>query len=520
MGSRHRQAPGNVWSDSPVTDRNRALSGRDLPPYLVPAIALVAVAVCWSLQYPFWPNRHALLDQGKIVDYNWVAFATFVGGIAVWLWAMWRLLPPLRDVTFSQARPQVVIPTALVSVAFVLMYPTNAIDVYIYAVRSRLLTEYGENPNSARPVSHWETDPYMWFASQEWADETSPYGPLWNQVAAPVTALAGDNIGLAVIGFKILALLAVLGIAWLVYDTVRVYRPAWALVASLFWLWNPLVLWDGVGNAHNDVALMLPVMAALWAWARRHDNLVVPLLLGSILIKYVTLILLPLAVVAVWRRNPSWQVRIEGVLWATASLFFWIGLSLYPFYDFGAVRESAQEQGAKVSFSLAWLVMDTANRYGLATVEADTTVNLAYAVAAVGIGVCAGMVWRRPSCPLRGSFEVMFLFMLVASTNQRAWYVIWLVPLAAIVIPENPWRRTLVWSVSSMAGHAGTIWLWYVWDWDNWDRYWYTLIVVGVIFLPVLAVTAWDATAPLRSRGGAPGQGNMAAASARQTSPR
>ena len=503
-----------------MSDRKRNTSGREMPAQLIPAIALVAVAVCWSLQYPFWPNRLTLLDQGKIVDYSWIAFATFVGGIALWLWAMWKLLPPLRGTTFREARALVVIPTALVSIAFVLMYPTNAIDVYIYAARSRLLTEYGENPNAALPATHWETDPYMWFASREWADDTSPYGPLWNQIAAPVTALTGDNIGAAVIGFKIIGVLAILAITWLIYDTMRVYRPEWALVAALFWLWNPLVLWDGVGNAHNDVTLMLPVMAALWAWARRHDNLVVPLLLGSILIKYVTLILLPLAAVAVWRRNPSWNNRIEGVLWATASLFLWLGLSLYPFYDVEALRESAREQGARISFSLAWFVMATWNRLGFGPIDADAVIDLAYAVAAVGIGVCTILVWLRPGRFARASFEVMFLFMLVASTNQRAWYVIWLVPLAAILIPDKPWRRTLVWSVCSLAGHACSIWLWYVWDWDNWDRYWYTLIVVAVVFLPVLAVTAWDATAPLRSGGALRDQRSWAAAKPRQTSPR
>ncbi|HYJ12371.1 MAG TPA: polyprenol phosphomannose-dependent alpha 1,6 mannosyltransferase MptB, partial [Thermomicrobiales bacterium] len=286
-----------------------AVKMRPIP--LLPVIVLVAVAFCWSVQYPFWPNRVLLLDQGKIVNYSWLAFALFVGGIALWVWALWALFPYMRDATFTRVRGIILPVTAMVYTAFVLMYPTNAIDVYIYAVRSRLLTEYGANPNEALPVSWWETDPYMRFASREWADDTSPYGPLWNQLAAPITALAGDSVGIAVIGFKLLCVIAIVAIGWLIHDAVASRNPGWAVMACLFWLWNPLVLWDGIGNAHNDVVLMVPAVAALWAWTKRYDHMVLPLLFASMLIKYVTVILLPVAIVALWKRN-SPAKRVEG----------------------------------------------------------------------------------------------------------------------------------------------------------------------------------------------------------------
>ncbi len=483
-----------------------------------PALVLVAVAVCWSALYPFWPNRTLLLDQGKLVDYSWLAFALFVGGIATWLWALWMLLPALHGVTFTEARTIVVAPSVILLGAFTLMYPTNAIDVYIYAARSRLLTEYGQNPNSTLPEQYWDIDPYMRYASREWADNTSPYGPLWNLIAAPVTALSGDNIGLAVIGFKLVSVIATVIIAWLIYDAVRTLSPEWALPAALFWLWNPLVLWDGIGNAHNDVTLMLPVVAALWAWVKRRDNLVLPLLIASLLVKYVTVILIPIAIIALWRRNPDWSRRAEGLLWTLGSAVALLSVSLYPFYDLEAIRDSAQEQGIRVSSSLAWWVMATAGRWGFTGVDAESTRNTAYAIAIVGIGVCAALVWQRPDRLLRVVFETMFIFMLVASTNQRGWYVIWLVPLAAILIPQLPWRRALLWSVTSLAGHASSIWLWSVWDWDTWDRHWYSTIMVAVVFGPVLLLTAWEAWQWTRTR--ATGTDHAATIAEAHTSPR
>jgi hypothetical protein len=51
-----------------------------------------------------------------------------------------------------------------------------------------------------------------------------------------------------------------------------------------------------------------------------------------------------------------------------------------------------------------------------------------------------------------------------------------------------------------MLGYACTIWLWSVWDFDAWGYYWYLMIVVTVVFLPVLALTAWEALGPGQSQ--------------------
>ncbi len=468
----------------------------------VAATCLIAVSAAWAWLFPFWPHRAALRDMGHIVDYSWFAFVIWSVGLAAWLGAVWSLLTRLRGQSFRDNRWLVGSTTLAMYASFTAMYPTNAIDVYIYAARSRLLSEYGENPNAVQPAAFWDLDPYMRFASEEWADNLSPYGPLWNQLAAPITWLGGDSIGAAVVGFKLLGVASAIAIGWLIYAIVREAHPGWALPAALFWLWNPLVLWDGVGNAHNDVTLMLPVVAALWAWQKRLDRWVVPLLVASVLIKYVTLILVPIAVVAVWRRNPEWRERAAGVLWSLAALVFLAAVSLYPFYDLESIVTSAREQGSRVAASPAWVVTASLQEFSIATVSAETIMNVAYGLAAIAIAVWAVLGWQNPGRLPRAMFEVMFAFMLVASTNQRAWYVIWLVPLAAILIPATPWRRALLWSVTAMLGHALTIWLWYVWDFDAWGYYPYTMIIVTVVFGPVILLTLWQAFAAMKGRMG------------------
>jgi hypothetical protein len=463
----------------------------------------MVVAIAASLAMPFWPNRAQLVDMGKIIGYGWSSFLPWIIGLAVWILCLQHLLRRSITLPLATMQPLVFVTTTVTYVAFFAMYPVSAIDVYIYSARSRLFSHYSENPNAVQPVAHWDTDRYMAYASKEWADDLSPYGPLWNLIAYPVTWIGGDNIGVAILGFKVLAVMSVLLIAWLIYAIVREFHPGWELTAVMFWLLNPLVLWDGIANAHNDVLLMLPVVAAIWAWHKRHDRWVIPLLLFSVLIKYVTLILLPVAIVAVWRRNPDWRERISGVLFAISAFLFLLAVSLFPFYDLGAIRESAEAQGSKVAVSPAWAIKSTLIEWDVVRLENEAIIRVAYAIVSLYIAGWMIACWRNPARMPRATFEVLFAFMLIASTNQRAWYVLWLIPMAALLIPANPWRRTAVWSVTSLLGHGCTIWLWYVWDIDERGYYGYALTITGIVFLPVIAITAWELIQIARGRLGA-----------------
>ncbi len=487
----------------------------------VAAAGLMIVAITASLAMPFWPHRTQLLDMGKIIGYGWSSFLPWIFGLLIWIVCLEHLLRRSRQLDFVTIKPIFLATTAVSHVAFFAMYPVSAIDVYIYAARSRLFSHYGENPNAVQPLNHWDADPYMAYASKEWADDLSPYGPLWNLIAYPVTWIGGDNIGIAILGFKVIAVAAVFLIAWLVYQIVRESHPGWEITAVMFWLLNPLVMWDGIANAHNDVLLMLPVVAAIWAWRKGYDRWVIPLLLISVLIKYVTLILLPVAVVAVWRRNPDRRERISGVLFAISAGLFLLAVSLFPFYDLGAIRESAAAQGSKVAVSPAWAIKSTLIEWDVVRLENESIIRVAYAIVSLYIAGWMVACWRNPSRMPRATFEVLFAFMLIGSTNQRAWYVLWLIPMAALLIPENPWRRTAVWSVTSLLGHGCTIWLWYVWDIQTRGYYGYALTIVGIVFLPVFAITIWELARFARNKLGEGGEPPAPTARQRsQTSPR
>src|SRR5690606_15615285 len=224
-----------------------------------------------------------------------------------------------RGVSFQEAWLPVVGISALTLIAFALVYPATAIDVYIYAARSHLLTDYGLDPSTVTPERLWDYDAYVTYASQEWADDTSPYGPLWNLIAAPATAFDRERIEVAVLIFKAIMVAATLGTAALIHDIARRVQPELALAATLAWLWCPIVLWEGVANAHNDVLLILLVVAALWCWTSGHDGGVVPLLGAAALLKVVAVMLIPAAIVAIVART-GWNRRLLAITGQTVAL--------------------------------------------------------------------------------------------------------------------------------------------------------------------------------------------------------
>ncbi len=475
---------------------------------------MLAPAVGFALRYPLRGNHEGLTDIGKLAGYGVPEFAGYVGGLVLMFLLYGLALRECRRLPAGRALPAVFVGGGVLALAFAWMYPVNAIDLFLYAVRSRLWTTHGANPLVAVPADY-AGDPWMRFASREWADDVSPYGPLWNGIAAPITALAGDDLLLALLGFKLLAVVSVLAGAWAIARAVATPRPNAAAGGAMLYLWNPLVLWEGVGNGHNDVVMAVPLLLALLAWARRRDRLVIPLLVVAALIKYVTLLAIPLAAVALWRRAGNGAARARLAAWSAGLSLLAPGVAFFPFYDPGAALASVAAQGD------IFLTSPAAMAVGLLRDDYSAEAVRAWAR---GIGQALMLailawwgteLWRRPGRLPRATFEVLFAFLLVATWNFRAWYVIWPVALAAVLPWGWPARRAIAWSAGGLAGYAL-----FIWGWNWWDTEFYAVQNVGVPLMtgPALVLTLaevwWTARRRSTARLAAPSKSSGASTAA------
>ncbi len=452
-------------------------------------LLMAGPTVGFALRYPLAGNGDRLTDLGLLADYGVVEFLGFVVGLVAFFAGYALGVRAVRRLPAGRSLPLVLGGGAALAAPMVLMYPVSAIDVFIYAVRSRLWTTYGENPSAALPIDYWDGDPFMRLASPEWADDTSPYGPLWNLVAAPVTLVAGDQPGLAVLGFKILAAAAAVACAWVIARTLAELRPNDAAVGALLFLWNPVVLWEGVANGHNDVVVMLLVLLALLAWARRYDAVVLPLLLAGGLVKYVPLLLLPLAAVALVRRVATLEDGIRLAARTLALALAVLVVAFFPFYDLEAVRDSAARQGDIFLTSPAAVALDLLARWapGVDGERVVATVGQGIVLCALGWHLAA--VWRRPDRLPRAVFEVLFALVLVGTFNFRPWYLIWPVAAAALLPLGFPALRVASWTAGALAGYGVFIWVWHWWpvDFPTIQR-----VAVALMFSGAVVTTATE----------------------------
>ncbi|MDQ3413078.1 MAG: hypothetical protein M3509_13280 [Chloroflexota bacterium] len=458
---------------------------------------LLCLVVMFAVSYPLVHHHERLVDIGILSEYRVLALVVYGGGIgAMFVLYLLALRTAMAATSESPLLP-VVAGGVLFSVVMAALYPVNAIDLFIYAVRSRIFTTHGENPLVWTPAD-FPDDPLMAFASVEWSVTGSPYGPLWNLIAAPVTALAGDNLLAALIGFKLLAVLAVLAGAWLIAHT---RRAAGMPVAAgvLLYLWNPLVLWEGIGNGHNDTVMMVPIVAAMLAWTTGRDRLVIPLLVVAVFLKYVAVLALPLAIVALWRRQPSGRQRAGWIVTSALLSLLVAGIALAPFYDPRATWSSLTAQGGIFLTSPAAVALSYL-RDSLGGASATTLVTtVGTSLMAVFLLVQLALLWYRPDRFPRALFETMFVFLLIAAWNFRVWYLIWLVAPAALLPIGWPAWRTIAWTAGGLAGYVLFIWVWHWWDAD-----FPTVQAIGVLILtgPAIVVTIIELVQLRRSRRG------------------
>lgn len=436
-------------------------------------------------RYSLRDHADKLLDIGKMSEYQRPEYTAFVVGLQLMFGLYVLAIFESRRLTAPQALPVIfVCGTAMVG-GMVLMYPATAVDLFTYAVRSRLFTTYGDNPLIALFKDHPD-DPWQHIAHGQWARLPSPYGPLWTLISAPITYWSGDRVVVALIGFKMLSMVSTLGGAWAIARILQASGSPHPATGALIYLWNPLVLWEGVGNGHNDVVMLLPVLLALLAWATHRDVLVIPLIVTAAMIKYVPLVILPLAMVAVWYRPESRYTRQQLVGWSLALSLLVVLVAVFPFYDLGAIRESVAIQADIVRMSLFANTWEYVREWGIKPDVMKRWYKLGVLGALVVMLVWQGcMLVRQPSRLPRAVFETLFLVPLLV-TYFNAWYLIWAVGIAALLPLGWPAWRTIVWSASALAGYAVMIWLGSWWELGLGAT---TRVAVPVMFAGVLVLT-------------------------------
>ena len=359
-------------------------------------------------------------------------------------------------------------------------------DIFSYVMYGHISAIYHLNPY-IYPPNYFPANPILGWIHPIWHDQPSVYGPLWTDLGwliARVLAPLNDQvftlddgttlqIGLMyqVFAYKVVmnvVQVVNLVLVWWLLGRVMAGRPRARLAAFTLFAWNPLMLFDAAGNAHNDalmVTLLLLGIAPL-VWRPRSPTnrawLVGTFFVGmSALIKYTTGLVGLFYVVPWARRLASWPARLVWIggaagLVAAATVVLYLPWIDFPrFLDPILVAASGKTwmytnwapDLVALTISDQWLDPNGLNTEASRELVRFWAKAVTRAIFAVYLAWEVVRLWRIAGDPQRSLAEAILeasaraftVLILVVLTWVLEWYWMW--PLALVTLLG--WRRML-----------------------------------------------------------------------------
>lgn len=317
--------------------------------------------------------------------------------------------------------------------------PIFSRDVFAYLNQGRLVLA-GEDPYTTG-VSTLEN----WFhlgTDVIWAEDKTPYGPLFLWLEAAVMRVAGESPDAAILLFRLACVAGVVMIMYWVPKLAALHgadpaRAQWITVA------NPLLIISFISSAHNDSLMVGFALAGIWCAAHGRGVLATLLVVVSIGVKPITMVLLPfLALIwagpgSSWPRKFRYWFLTAGI--AGVSL---LALGLIQGYGFGWLRVLVGTgTGATFWSPLAiadgWL-STVLGAFGIPTYWTLDTVRLIGRVLSVVLVVY--LMFRGSDQRVVQRMTWAFTAVVVLSPVIQPWYLLWLLPLFAVTGIRRNWE--------------------------------------------------------------------------------
>ncbi len=392
-----------------------ATAGRvALAAILLGTIALVAFATAEQsilvprsyLSFPHWESGPLhFLFRGLPNDYNAlnIGFSLFVPAMT-----LAYLAAVLAVRTFSM-RAIVIVVVALHAL-LLLAPPLQLTDLFNYLGYARLGAVHHLNPYTHGIASEIH-DPVFRFSS--WHRLRSPYGPLFTAISYPIALLP---LPVAYWALKLLAVVTSLGFIALVHRCARLLGrdPRFAIV---FVALNPIYLIYAIGGFHNDFFMLIPSMAAVALLLERRDRAAGAALMFAVAVKFTAILLLPFLLIAA--RPPQRRLRV-----LSGAALCAIPLAALSIALFGFTIPNLQDQSTLLTdLSVPNLVGITIG-VGGGTPGLLRVMNVLFVVAVI-------YFLRRKGDWLSGA-GWSTLALLASLAWLVPWYILWLLPLAAL----------------------------------------------------------------------------------------
>lgn len=316
----------------------------------------------------------------------------------------------------------------IVSIIFLIMLPLTSTDVFYYIGTGWSEACYDVNPyytsvnKLMQENSDASNDPMLLKMQGIWSGQTIVYGPIWPLVCKILSGLSMGNLGFALFIYKLFNLILHLANTYLIYKITKgkkVFVLAYAL--------NPLVLFDGITNVHNEILVIFFILLALYFFVRKKNMFFTIVFFAlATAVKYFAILLVPFIVLYYYRKEKPLKKILYSSLWAI--VFLIVLCMCYALYmrDFEVLKGIATQQG---KFSNSIFIFLAVRNIGLAM-----TVSKGFMLAFIIIyihTICKLLFTTKQytlATFMRQYNFLLILFIYGTITNLQSWYILWILP--------------------------------------------------------------------------------------------
>jgi hypothetical protein len=319
----------------------------------------------------------------------------------------------------------IVISIVVLHVILLMSPPLQLTDLFNYLGYARLGALHHLDPYT-HAIKQELHDPVFRFSS--WHNLRSPYGPLFTQITYLVAFLP---LSAAYWTLKVLTVALSLGFLALVWLCARRLGRDQRFVLA-FVAFNPIYLMYELGGFHNDFFMLVPTMAAIALVLNGRDRSAGAAVMLAVAVKFTAVLLLPFLLIAARPNRRRVQVLVGAVLAAVPLLTLDLAM-------FGLSIPNLSDQSTLLTdFSFP-------NLFGLligiggGTPQLLTLANLALVL------FVAHEIYRRREWLSSAGWSTLAL--IVSLAWLVPWYVVWLLPLAALGTSVKLRRATVALTV-------------------------------------------------------------------------
>ncbi len=415
--------------------RTRGLATRDAR---LGTVALGGLVICALLLAVGAAGTDGLLPESVRPVPNWLAGPLGGSGLDLGVWPLIAVLVAMftcyvlaADRAERLSTRAVLMTVAALHAIVLLAPPLLSTDVFSYQAYAKIWALYGGNPYLQGPHAI-ALDPVYPFIGAKWVNTPSTYGPLFTALSYPFSHL---SIAASALAYKAIAAVSSLGTVALIWHAARLrgLHPARAVALFAF---NPLVLVYGVGGGHNDLLMLMLLMAGLWAFLAHRDRLAGVSAVLAAAVKLTGGLLLPFVLAAEHGLGGTGRRRRTAIAGATAAAgsvaFGLIAFGSGQLHLFATLRQTQAEGDWR---SIPGLI---STRLGLGAIGQVAGIVL-------GVAFVVLLVWlvsrtaRGRLDPIDGAGWAT-VGLLVTAGSLLPWYVAWLLPLAGLATDRRLWR--------------------------------------------------------------------------------